>query len=248
MISHTSTARYKKTEKSSPDIARELSVDAIIEGSVARSADRVRITVQLISGSQDKNLWAKSYERELEDSLTLQSEVASAIAGEVRARLKPSEESRLTAARPLNLKSLDAYFHGTYHLGRFGTGVGLEEAERAIDQLQEAIALDPGFAQAYVKIAEVYEREGNLLPSDQPTSAWTTSSLEATKSEFPRDSMRTTDQIREPRQPDREHTEELCRRRLFCVVPAFARLNGPFPSHSCFPMQTELPGGTRVWG
>jgi len=167
VISHTSTARYKKTDKSLPDIAHELSVDAIIEGSVTRSADRVRITVQLISGSQDKNLWAKSYERKLEDSLMLQSEVASAIAEEVRARLKPSEENRLTAARPLSLKSLDAYFHGIYHLRRFGTGGGLEEAERAIDQFQHAIALDPDFAIAYVKIAEAYDREGNLLPGNQ---------------------------------------------------------------------------------
>jgi TolB-like protein len=164
VISRTSTARYKKTDKPLPEIARQLNVDAIVEGSVVRSADRVRITAQLIYAPQDKNVWARSYEREMKDSLTLQSQVASAIAEEVRAQVAPSEQVNLQTACPVNIKALELYLQGNQHFDRFGTGAGLEEAEKAIQSYRQAIAEDPSFAKAYLKIAVVYDRESDVLP------------------------------------------------------------------------------------
>jgi len=167
VISHTSTARYKKTEKSLPEIARELNVDAIVEGSVIRSDNRVRITAQLVYAPQDKNIWAQSYQREFQDSLTLQREMASGIVQEIRAQVVPKEKLPLQTARPVNLKALDAYFQGNYHFSRFGTGSGLGEAEKAIERYRQAIAEDRSFAQAYVRIADVYDHEADLLSATQ---------------------------------------------------------------------------------
>ena len=102
VISRTSVMQYKGVKKPLPQIARELNVDAVVEGSVLRSGDRVRITAQLIQAATDKHLWAKSYERDLRDVLALQSEVAGAIANEIKIKLTPQEQARLTSSRPVN--------------------------------------------------------------------------------------------------------------------------------------------------
>ena len=95
VISRTSVTRYKKSDKSLPEIARELRVDGIVEGSVVRNGNEVRISAQLVYAPEDKNVWARSYERQFQDSLTMQSEMASAIAGAVRAQIEPTEQARL---------------------------------------------------------------------------------------------------------------------------------------------------------
>jgi TolB-like protein/Tfp pilus assembly protein PilF len=151
VISRTSVMRYKKTDKPLPRIARELNVDAIVEGSVLRSGDRVRITVQLIQAEQERHLWAESYERNLSDVLALQSEVARAIAEEVRIKLTPEEQVRLTTARPINPQAYEAYLKGSYGLkrsaGRPATG---------IEYFRQAIATDPRYSQAYVGLGLAY--------------------------------------------------------------------------------------------
>jgi TolB-like protein len=95
VISRTSVMQYKGTKKSMPEIARELNVDGLIEGSVLRSGDQLRITAQLIEAKTDMHLWARSYERDLRNALALQSEVAQAIAREIKVKLTPQEQSRL---------------------------------------------------------------------------------------------------------------------------------------------------------
>ncbi|MBI3697151.1 MAG: hypothetical protein HY238_20240, partial [Acidobacteria bacterium] len=106
VISRTSVMQYRGTKKPLPQIARELRVDAVIEGSVLREGDQVRITVQLIHGPTDRHLWANNYQRELRGILTLQSEVARAIADEIRVKLTPQEQARLASARPVNPKHM----------------------------------------------------------------------------------------------------------------------------------------------
>jgi TolB-like protein len=102
VISRTSAMRYKKTDKPVPQIARELNVDAVIEGSVLRAGDRVRITAQLIQAATDRHLWAETYDRDLRDVLALQDEVARAIASEIKVKLTPQEQTRLASTRQVN--------------------------------------------------------------------------------------------------------------------------------------------------
>ncbi len=163
VISRTSSEVYEDTHKPLPQIAHELNVDAIVEGSVQRSADRVRITAQLIYAPQDKNVWAQTYERDLQNVLSLQSEVAAAIAGEVRTQVNPEEQARLHASRPVNLKALEAYMQGNYHFNKKGRGSGDDENAEAAKCFQEAIAEDPGFVPAYIALALTHE--ALLLPS-----------------------------------------------------------------------------------
>jgi len=169
VISRTSVMRFKKTDKPLAQIARELGVDGIVEGSVLRSGDRLRITAQLIYAPKDTNLWAQTYDRNLRDTLTLQSEVAAAIAGEIRTQLTPEEQARLHTSRPITFRALDAYLQGTYHLNKKGRGSGDEEKAKAARYFQGAIAEDPGFAPAYVALARTHE--ALLLPSTEDHDA-----------------------------------------------------------------------------
>jgi serine/threonine-protein kinase len=152
VVSRTSVMRYKDSEKSVPEIAGELGVDALIEGSVLSSGGRVRITAQLIDGATDAHLWAEDYERELKDVLTLQSEVARQIAQEVDSSLTPSEEERLIRRREVSPEAYDAYLRGDYRLYTDTPA----SAEAIVASLQRAIELDPGFAPAYARLADFY--------------------------------------------------------------------------------------------
>ncbi len=147
VISRTSAMHYKGTTKTMPEIARELGVDGIVEGSVMRAGDRVRITAELIDAVSDRHLWARGYERDLRDVLHLQSEVARAIADEVQVTLTPQERARLSRARPLNVESHEAYIRGHYHWGRM-------QPARSIEHFQRAIAIDPDNAPAYSGMAD----------------------------------------------------------------------------------------------
>lgn len=154
VISRTSVMRYKGTKKSLPEIARELNVDGIIEGSVMRSGQRVRITAQLLYGPTDKHLWAETYERDLGDVLSLQSEVALAIAQQVRAQVTPQQQARFGAARPVNPEAYDDYLRGRFFLSnQFTMAQPLNEAKTFFE---EAIRKDPGFALAYSGLADAY--------------------------------------------------------------------------------------------
>ena len=157
VISHTSTVQYKGTKKSLPEIARELNVDGIVEGTVQRSGDRVRITVQLIQGVADKHLWADSYERDMHDVFALEREVTRDIADEVRARI--TTQSQALSAQPprrVNLEAFDSYLQGSYHLNKGLMGPRDEELRKAGLLFQRSISADPMFAPAYIGLAEAH--------------------------------------------------------------------------------------------
>jgi TolB-like protein/DNA-binding winged helix-turn-helix (wHTH) protein/Tfp pilus assembly protein PilF len=156
VISRTSIMQYKGTHKSVPEIARELRVDAILEGSVQRSGDRVRITAQLIEGSVDRHLWAKSFDRDLRDVLSLQGEVARSIADEIQVSLNPEEQARLAQSRPIDPAAHEAYLKGRYNWNKF-TDEGMQ---KAVGDFQQAIAIDPKYAVAYVGLADAYHEIG----------------------------------------------------------------------------------------
>jgi eukaryotic-like serine/threonine-protein kinase len=165
VISRTSTMQYKETHKPLPEIARALSVDAVVEGSVERSGNRVRVRAQLIEASTDRHLWAESYERDLRDVLGLQSEVARAIAHEIEIKLTPQDQTRLASARPVNSGGYELYLKGRYAWNRKSG----DAVRQAADEFSKAIALDGSYAAAYVGLADCYvslSDLGQLLPSD----------------------------------------------------------------------------------
>jgi TolB-like protein/DNA-binding winged helix-turn-helix (wHTH) protein/Flp pilus assembly protein TadD len=154
VTSRTSVMRYKGTKKSLPEIARELNVDGVVEGSVTRSGNRVRITAQLLYAPSDQHLWADTYERDLGDVLKLQSEVAQAIAQQVRVQVTPDQQARLRSARPVNPEAYEAYLKGRYYLTtRFTMPQPLNMAK---SYFEEAIRKDPDFALGYSGLADSY--------------------------------------------------------------------------------------------
>jgi TolB-like protein/DNA-binding winged helix-turn-helix (wHTH) protein/tetratricopeptide (TPR) repeat protein len=153
VVSRTSSMLYKHTNKSLPDIAHELNVDGIVEGTVQRSGDRVRITAQLIHAGSDKHLWANSYERDVRNVFALQRDVTEDIARHVQERLTRGNVVQVTQPRSLDASVLDAYFLGNYHLENFGKGHGDEEKRVAAKYFQQAIDADANFAPAYNGLA-----------------------------------------------------------------------------------------------
>ena len=162
VISRTSVMQYKGARKSLPQIARELNVDAVIEGSVVRSVDRVRINAQLIHATSDRHLWAESYERDFRDILALQSEIARQVANEVRIILTPEEHARLGSARQVNREAHECYLKARYHWNKRGE----ESVKKAIAYFHQAIDQDPTYAQGYAGLADCYNILGyyNALP------------------------------------------------------------------------------------
>ena len=165
VISRTSIMHYKKTEKSLPEIARELGVEGIVEGTVQRSGDRVRITAQLIQASSDKHLWANTYERDLHDTFALERDITDDIARHVQERITATKGMHIAQPKPVNAKALEAYFQGNYHLQSFGKGAGDEEKRKAAEYFQQAIDAEPNFAPAYVGLASAHL--WLLWPSEQ---------------------------------------------------------------------------------
>ena len=152
VISRTSVMQYKRARKPLSAIARELNVDAVVEGAVVRAADRVRISAKLIRAATEKNLWAGSYERDVDDTLALQTEVARNIAHEVDITLTTQDEARLARAR-----RVDPAAHQLFLLGRFHANKDTEEGlNKAIEYFERAIAQDPAYAAAYAALAGVY--------------------------------------------------------------------------------------------
>ena len=149
VISRTSVMTYKGTNKKLPEIARELGVDAVVEGSVIREGKQVRITAQLIDAKTDRHIWAHSYVRDVTSVLALQGEVAQAIADEVSVKMTPQEQARLTRVRPINAEAQDLYLLGVHMLNA-------GEPRKAVDYLQQSIAKDAGFAPAHAALANAY--------------------------------------------------------------------------------------------
>ena len=153
VISRGSVMQFKGEHRPpTPQIARLLNVDAVVEGSVLRVGDKVRITAQLIDAPADKHMWAKSFERDSRDVLALQDELASAIAKEINVQLTPDEQTRLTSAPTVNPAAHDAYLKGRYFINRPSD----ENLKKAIAQFEEAIRLDPNFAPAYSGLSDAY--------------------------------------------------------------------------------------------
>jgi eukaryotic-like serine/threonine-protein kinase len=152
--SRTSAMRYKGTRKSLPEIARELGVDAVVEGSVLRVGDRVRITAQLIAAATDKHLWASSYDRDLRDVLALQGDVAQAIAGEIGVRLTSEEHSRFSRTKKVAPEAYEAYLKGKFYMSRFTA----PDTQRSLEYFQQAATKQPDYALAHAGIASAYER------------------------------------------------------------------------------------------
>jgi TolB-like protein/Tfp pilus assembly protein PilF len=157
VISRTSTETYRGVAKPLPQIGRELGVANLVEGSVTRAGEVVRITVQLIRAATDEHLWAATYDRRIEDVLRLQAEVARAIASQVQAVLTPAETQRLSSVRQVNPAVYEAYLKGTFLLNQQSA----EGEEKGLRLLSEAVALDPNDPLAYAGLALGYARQGH---------------------------------------------------------------------------------------
>ena len=165
--SRTSIMQYKDARKPLPEIARELNVEAVVEGSVMRVADQVRITAQLIDAPTDTHLWADSYERDLRDILALLSDVARTIARQIEIKLTPDQEARLAAKRPVNPETYEAYLKGMFHLNKMTP----EGTEKGLDYLRQAIEKDPEDPLAYGGLALGYVTSAH--GPGAPPDAWT---------------------------------------------------------------------------
>jgi TolB-like protein/DNA-binding winged helix-turn-helix (wHTH) protein/Tfp pilus assembly protein PilF len=157
VISRTSVMAYKHARKPLPQIARELNVDAVVEGTVLRSGDQVRITAQLIEASSDKHLWSQSYQGELRDTLALQSKVARAIADQIRINLNPREQAALKNVKVVNPQAYESFLKGRYFWNK-RTADGLKVA---LAYFNQAIEEDPKYAQAYSGLADTYALLGD---------------------------------------------------------------------------------------
>ena len=150
VISRRTPMHYKGVHRPLPEIARELGVEIIVEGSVLRSGERVRISAQLIEASTDTHLWAESYERDLRDVLQLQSEIARAVAREIQAKLTPSEQEQLARARSVTPEAYEVYLRGRYQWNR-RTADGFR---KGAEHFLQAIEIDPNYAAAYAGLAD----------------------------------------------------------------------------------------------
>jgi TolB-like protein/DNA-binding winged helix-turn-helix (wHTH) protein len=150
VISHTSVGRYKDTQERLPDIARELGVEAVVEGTVMRSGDRIRITAQLIDARTDRHLWAEKYERDFRETLTLQSEIAQQIAAEIGVNLTMADRARLIRTQVVDPVAYEAYLRGRF----FWDKLRCSGFRQALNYYEQAGAKDPTFARAFVGIAE----------------------------------------------------------------------------------------------
>ena len=165
VISRTSTNQFKKTTKPLPEIARVLNVELIVTGTVARSGDQVRITAQLVDGKNDTHLWAQDFERDLQNVLRLESDIAQDIAREIRVELTKEDGTRLQASPTVNRAAHDAYLRGRFQWNK-RTGKSLQES---IKLYQQAIDSDPEYALAYAGMADSYillENNGELSPTE----------------------------------------------------------------------------------
>jgi serine/threonine protein kinase/tetratricopeptide (TPR) repeat protein len=175
VMSRSSVMRYKGTRKPPAAIARELKVDALVEGSVMRSETRVRVTAQLVHAGTEKLLWGESYERDLRDILKVQNEVVRMVAGEIKVKLSSQEAVRIARVASVDPEAYDYYLRGRYYSHR---GTKLDN-ETAIGMLERAATLDPGFAAAHAELASVYwQRPFFFAPEEKQWEAKAAASAE----------------------------------------------------------------------
>ena len=179
VVSRTSVMRFKGATRSLPDIARTLNVDAVVEGSVQRSGDRVRINVQLVHAPTDTHLWARTYERELTDVLKLQGEVARAVGEEIQVQITAEERARLASAGAVNPAAYQEYLLGQHYLWRLTE----EDLTRAIGHFEHAIRLDPKYAAGHAGLSHAWWWRGvwgakTLKQVESPSRAAATRALE----------------------------------------------------------------------
>jgi len=178
VISRTSAMHYKHSQESLPEIARELNVDAVVEGTVQRVGDRVHVRAQLIHAASDSHLWAADYDRDLRDVLSLQSEVARAIAVEVRIKVTPAEQKLLVPKRVVAREAVDNYLQGRYFSNRRTE----QDMRRAISYFESAIKADSNYAPPYAGLADCYNQLGTaLIGVMPPTEARRTAEAAARK-------------------------------------------------------------------
>lgn len=164
VISRSSSMRYKEGRKSLPEVARELNVGAVIEGSIARFGDRVRVTVQLLDGANDKHLWAETYERDLAEIPALWSQVGAAVAREIRSRVDPESHSHGAGAKKINREAFEAYLRGRYYWNKRNP----DNIRKAVALFRTAIDADPAYAHPYAGLADCYNQLGTVLIGGQP--------------------------------------------------------------------------------
>ncbi|MDQ6802221.1 MAG: protein kinase [Acidobacteriota bacterium] len=157
VTSRTSVMLYKGSKESLAEISKKLGVDTIVEGSIVRSGDRVKVTAELVNAKKDEHLWAQTYERDLQDVLTLQRDIARAVAQKVQIQLTPAANARLNAQPPrVDPKGYDAYVRGRYYLAKASSA----DRAKAVEQFQQALDADPTYAPAYSGLGEAYAQMG----------------------------------------------------------------------------------------
>jgi TolB-like protein/Tfp pilus assembly protein PilF len=165
VTSRTSVMRFKNPQISVPEIAKTLRVDAIVEGSVTREGNRIRVTAQLIRAATDEHFWSETYDRELRDVLSLESDLAQTIADKVEATVTGEERERLTAARPVSPEVYESFLKGWFALRNSNDKASIEQS---IAYFQNATKKDPTFAPAYVGLASAYSDLGTIFVGVSP--------------------------------------------------------------------------------
>lgn len=163
VTSRSSVMQFKGSQKPLREIARELDVDAIVEGSVQRTGDKLNIAVRLIDASTEQHLWTGTYNRDLRDILTVQNEVAAAVTQAIQVKLTPQEQSRLARRRPINPAAYDDFLRGRYYLNRQTQA----DNDAAIQALNRAVATDPEFAAGWAELAQAYVWKLFLFAPDE---------------------------------------------------------------------------------
>ena len=165
VVSRTSVMHFKDTKLSVPEIAKALQVDAVVEGSVIRDGNRIRVYAQLIRGAADAHLWSESYDRQMEDVLALESDLAQTVTTKVAASVSGEEQKRLAAARPVAPEVYESYLRGEYAFKKSNTRTDIEGS---VPYFEDAIRRDPNFAPAYVGLASVYSELGTVFAGAPP--------------------------------------------------------------------------------
>ncbi|HUX45336.1 MAG TPA: tetratricopeptide repeat protein [Terracidiphilus sp.] len=165
VISHTSVLRFKNPQMSVPEIAKILGVDAIVEGSVIRDGNRIRVTAQLVRGATDEHFWSETYDRDMRDTLTLESDLAQTIAEKVEVTVTGREMQRLSAVRPVAPEVYESYLKGEFVLNR---GNNREDLEQSIRDFEDAVRRDSTFAPAYLGLAEAWTSLGTVTAGVPP--------------------------------------------------------------------------------
>jgi TolB-like protein/cytochrome c-type biogenesis protein CcmH/NrfG len=165
VVSHTSVLRFSNTQLSTPQLAKLLGVDALVEGSVIRDGSRIRVTAQLIRGATDEHFWSETYDREMRDALVMQSELAQAIADKVEVTVSGDERQRLAAVRPVAPEVYESYLHGDFLLNQGNTRAAMEQS---VTDFEAAVRRDPDFAPAYLGLARAYANLGTVYIGESP--------------------------------------------------------------------------------